>query len=291
VRLAVDGPEIWLKLECLQSIGSFKIRGAANAVRVADTAAVRQGIWTTSAGNMAQGVAAMARTLDVEAAVVAPDHAPRAKLDAIERLGGRVVLVPFERWWQAMEEGAYPGLDGLFVHPVRDPAVMAGNGTIGLEIAEELDDVDTVLVPWGGGGLTTGIASALAVRSPATRIVACEPETGAPVTASLAAGRPVEVSYTPSFVDGAGSKGLLPEVWERARPLIAGSASLSLEETAAAVRLLAERAHVVAEGAGALPVAAALSGRVEGERVVCIVSGGNIDSHRLAQILEGRVPD
>jgi threonine dehydratase len=287
----VDGSaEIWLKLECLQTIGSFKIRGAANAVRVAGSAAVRDGIWTTSAGNMAQGVAAMARTLGVEATVVAPDHAPRAKLDAIERLGGRVVLVPFDRWWRAMEEGAYDGVGGLFIHPVSDPAVMAGNGTIGLEIATELSGVDTVLVPWGGGGLTTGIASALSARSPATRVVACEPATGAPVTASLAAGRPVEVTYTPSFVDGAGGKGLLPEMWDRARPLIAGSVALSLEETAAAVRLLAERAHVVAEGAGALSVAAALSGRIEGDRIVCIVSGGNIDSDHLGVILGGGVP-
>jgi threonine dehydratase len=288
----VDGPrEVWLKLECLQPIGSFKIRGAANAVRLAEPALSADGLWTTSAGNMAQGVAWMARELGLPAVVVAPDHAPRAKLDAIERLGGRVVLVPHERWWQAMAEGGFPGLGGHFVHPVSDPAVIAGNGTIGLELAEELDAVDAVLVPWGGGGLTTGIASAFAAASPATRVIACEPETGAPVSAALAAGQPVEVPYRASFVDGAGGKGILPEMWEHARPLLAGAEAVSIADTAAAVRLLAERAHVVAEGAGALAVAAALSGRVPGERLVCIVSGGNIDPPRLAAILEGGVPD
>jgi threonine dehydratase len=282
--------EIWLKLECLQPIGSFKIRGAANAIRSAPPGAIEHGVLTTSAGNMAQGVAWIARELGVPATIVVPDHAPQAKLDAIARLGGSVIPVPFERWWQAMEEGAYPGAEGLFVHPVMDDAVMAGNGTIGLELVEQLDGIDTVLVPWGGGGLTTGIASALHELSPATGVYACEPETGAPVSASLAAGRPVPVEYTPSFVDGAGSKGLLPQMWERARPLLTGAFALRLDETAAAVRLLAERARVVAEGAGALAVAAAMSGRAGTGRIVCIVSGGNIDAVRLAAILEGRVP-
>lgn len=282
--------EIWLKLESLQPIGSFKIRGAANAIRSAPAGAVERGVLTTSAGNMAQGVAWIARELGVPATIVVPDHAPQTKLDAIARLGGAVIPVPFERWWQAMEEGSYPGVEGLFVHPVMDDAVMAGNGTIGLELVEQLDGINTVLVPWGGGGLTTGIASALHELSPATGVYACEPETGAPVSASLAAGRPVPVEYTPSFVDGAGSKGLLPPMWERARPLLAGAFALRLDETAAAVRLLAERARVVAEGAGALAVAAAMSGRAGTGRIVCIVSGGNIDTARLAAILAGNVP-
>ena len=294
VRLPVDVPEteIWLKLECLQPIGSFKIRGAANAIRRAPREAVAGGVWTTSAGNMAQGVAWMARDLGVAATVVAPDHAPRAKTDAVERLGGSVIRVPFDRWWQAMEESSYPGLAGLFVHPVNDERVMAGNGTIGLELVEQLDGIDAVLIPWGGGGLTTGIASALAQVSPTTKVYACEPETGAPVTATLAnAGVPVAADYRASFVDGSGSKALLPPMWERARALLAGAFALSLDETAAAVRLLAERAHVVAEGAGALAVAAAVSGRAGTGRIVCIVSGGNIDADRLAAILEGRTPD
>jgi threonine dehydratase len=294
LRLPVELPdsEIWLKLECLQPIGAFKIRGAANAVRQAPAGAADGGVWTTSAGNMAQGVSWMARELGVPATIVAPDHAPRAKIDAIERLGGRVILVPFDRWWQAMEEGTYPGLEGLFVHPVMDEQVMAGNGTVGLELVEQLDGIDTVLIPWGGGGLTTGIASALAALSPATKVFACEPETGAPVTATIAnGGTPVAVDYRASFVDGSGSKALLPVMWDRARDLLSGAFALSLDETAAAVRLLAERVHVVAEGAGALSVAAAVSGRAGAGRIVCIVSGGNIDAHRLAAILSGQTPD
>jgi threonine dehydratase len=296
LRLPGDGwpAEIWLKLECLQPIGSFKLRGAGNAVRTAPAEAVARGLWTTSAGNMAQGIAWMAREAGVEAVIVVPDHAPRAKLDAIERLGGRSIPVSPSRWWETMESGTYPGLDGHFVHPVRDPGVVAGNGTVGLEIAEQLEDVDAVLVPWGGGGLTIGIASALASVSPPTRVYACEPVTGAPVSAALEAGKPVPVDYRASFVDGAGSKGLLPDMWERARPLLAGAFTVTLEDAAAAVRLLAERLHVVAEGAGAL--APFVTDRYKGgtgrpTRVVCIVSGGNIDAERLAVILGGGVPD
>ncbi len=240
---------------------------------------------------MAQGVCWVARELGVPATVVAPDHAPRAKLDAVERLGGRCITVPFETWWETMETGTFPGLDGLFVHPVLDERVMAGNGVIGLELAEQLDGIDTVLVPWGGGGLTTGIASALAAVSPQTRVIACEPETGAPLAASFAAGSAVEVSYRPSFVDGAGSKALLPAMWERARELVAGAVAVPLDEAAAAVLVLATRGRVVAEGAGALALAAALAGHGGGGRVVCIVSGGNIDAHRLSAILAGTVPD
>ena len=240
---------------------------------------------------MAQGVAWAARELGVPATIVAPDHAPRTKLDAIERLGGRVVQVPYERWWQVMEEARYEDADGLFVHPVRDELVMAGNGTIGLELAEELPDADAVVVPWGGGGLFTGIASALAAVRPETRVWAAEPETAAAVGAALAAGEPREADFTPSFVDGAGARMVLPDMWERAKPLLAGAVAVSLGDTAAAVRLLAERARVVAEGAGALALAAALSGRIPGRKLVCIVSGGNIDSDRLAAILRGETPN
>lgn len=291
MRLDVEAPcEVWLKLECLQPIGSFKLRGAASAIRQAPDEARARGVWTTSAGNMAQGVAWMARALGVPATAVAPDHAPRAKLDAVERLGGRVETVPYDRWWETMEAGAYPGLDGLFVHPVLDERVMAGNGVIGLELAGRLDAIDTVLVPWGGGGLSTGIASALAAVSPSTRVVACEPQTGAALAASFAAGRPVPVDYTASFVDGAGSKALLPGMWERARELLAGAVAVPLGEAAGAVRTLATRAHVVAEGAGALALAAALAGHGGEGRVVCIVSGGSIDAERLAAILRGEIP-
>ncbi len=291
IRLEVEAPcEIWLKLECLQPIGSFKLRGATSVIRQATPDEWRDGVWTTSAGNMAQGVCWVARELGVPATVIAPDHAPRAKLDAIERLGGRTVLVPFETWWETMETGAYPGVTGLFVHPVLDERVIAGNGVIGLELVEALGELDAVLVPWGGGGLTVGIASALAAVSPATRVIACEPETGAPLAASLAAGAPVAVDYTPSFVDGAGSKALLPAMWGRARSLVSDAASVPLDDAASAVRLLALRARVVAEGAGALATAAALAGHGGGGRVACLVSGGNIDAERLAACLGGVTP-
>jgi threonine dehydratase len=241
---------------------------------------------------MAQGVAWAARELGVPATVVAPDNAPRTKLDAVARLGGRVEAVSYERWWRVMSEGRFEGADGLFVHPVQDERVQAGNGTIGLELAEDLPDADAVLVPWGGGGLFTGIASALAALRPETKVYAVQPETGAAVTAALAACGPAEApGFRPSFVDGAGARTVLPGMWERARPLLAGAVVVSLAETAGAVRLLAERAHVVAEGAGALALAAALAGRVPGGKLVCVVSGGNIDADRLAAILRGETPD
>jgi threonine dehydratase len=211
-------------------------------------------------------------------------------------MGGRIVRVPWERWWAAVESGspkeAAEDVEGYFVHPVRDVPVMAGNGTIGLELVEQLEDIDAVLIPWGGGGLTTGIASALHALSPETKVYVCEPETGAPVTAAIAnGGVPTRVDFTPSFVDGAGSGSLLPEVWEHARPLVTGAFPISLEDVASTIRLLLERGRILAEGAAALPVAAALAGRAGSGRLVCIVSGGNIDTSRLTEILAGRIPD
>lgn len=282
--------ELWLKLENLQPIGSFKIRGAVNAVRQADPDEVARGLVTASAGNMAQGVAWAAREAGVPATIVVPEEAPQTKLDAIERLGGRVIKVPHERWWRVMEEHAFPGADGVFVHPVEDEPVMAGNGTIGLEILEDLPDPDAVVIPYGGGGLTAGIASAVKALRPETTIVTVEPETGAPFAASKAAGSPQPIDYRKSFVDGAGGPVVLPKMWEIVAPLVDEALSASLEETAAAVRLLAERVRVVAEGAGALATAAALAGRAGRGQVVCVVSGGNIDASRLVTILGGETP-
>jgi threonine dehydratase len=275
---------IWLKLENLQPIGSFKLRGALSAIRAAAPAELAAGVVTASAGNMGQGVAWAARELGLRATIVAPDSAPRAKLDAIERLGGAIVPVPYEAWWQAMVDRRYEGLDGLFVHPVEDDAVMAGNGTIGLEVCEDLAAFDTVIVPWGGGGLTTGIASAVKALRPDVRVVTAEPETGAPFAAALAAGGPTAIEFQPSFVDGAGGPALLPSMWDRASGLVDEAVAVPLDEVAEAIRLLASRTRVVAEGAGALALAAAR--RREGT-TVCIVSGGNIDAAVLARILAG----
>jgi threonine dehydratase len=292
IRLDVpDAPaEIWLKLENLQPIGSFKVRGAVNAVRRAPREAIAHGVVTASAGNMAQGVAWAARELGIPATIVVPDHAPETKLRAIARLGGEVVKVPVERWFQAIEESRWDEAPGLFIHPVQDDAVMAGNGTIGLELLEDLPDLDAVIVPWGGGGLFTGIASAVRALRPEAKLYAVQPETAAALPASLEAGEPVRSDYAASFVDGAGAPFVLPRMWELARDLLDGAFTVSLDEAAAAVRLLAERARVVAEGAGALATAAALAGRGGGGTIVCIVSGGNIDAARLAAILRGETP-
>jgi len=279
--------EIYLKLEALQPIGSFKIRGATNAVRTAPDEARRAGLVTASAGNMAQGVAWAGRELGLPATIAVPDHAPQGKLDAIERLGGRVVKLPYDDWWQAIVTSRVDGVEGLFVHPVQDEAVMAGNGTIGLEIIDDLPDPDAVVIPYGGGGLTVGIASAVRALRPEIRVYTAEPATGAALAAALAAGEPVEVDYAASFVDGSGSRRVLDSMWPRVQPLVDDAFAVPIADAAAAVRLLAGRARVIAEGAGALALAAALAGRAGPGKVVCIVSGGNINLGKLSEILQG----
>jgi len=249
-------------------------------MRLADPATLERGVYTASAGNMAQGVAWNARAMGIPCAAIVPDLAPRVKLDAIERLGASIVKVPFDVWWRVLEEHRYPGMEGFFIHPVSNPAVIAGNGTIGLEILEDLPDVDQILVPFGGGGLISGIAIATLSKKPGIRILTCEVETAAPLRASLLEGSPKTIEHRPSFVDGIGGRSVLPEMWP-----------VALEEVAAAIRLLVERVRVIAEGAGACPVAAALQGSANGGKVVCVVSGGNIDPRKLARILEGTLPD
>ena len=291
VRLNVeDTPaEIYLKLENLQPIGSFKLRGAGNAMAIAGPEDLAGGVYTASAGNMAQGVAWNARRMGIECAVVVPDHAPETKLAAIERLGGKIIKVPFDDWWEVIVTHRFDGLEGIFIHPVCDPAVIAGNGTIGLEIFEDLPDVDTVIVPYGGGGLSSGIASAMHALKPEVPVFGAEVSTSAALAAAWEAGEPTEIEYSPSFVDGIGSNRVLDEMWPLVRGLLAGSVVVDLEEVAAAVRLMVERNRVVAEGAGAAATAAALSGSVEGAKIVCIVSGGNIDSETLSDILTAKM--
>ncbi|HEX3269279.1 MAG TPA: threonine/serine dehydratase [Ktedonobacterales bacterium] len=292
VRLNVDNApaEIYLKLENLQPIGSFKLRGASNAMLLASPEQLSRGVWTASAGNMAQGVAWQARRMGLACTVVGPDHAPETKIAAITRLGAKFIPIPFADWFAILSSHTYPGMDGYFVHPVSDPNVMAGNGTIGLEILEDLPDMDTILIPYGGGGLSTGIASAVRALKPDTRLYACEVETAAPLAPSLAAGAPQEVSYTATFVDGIGGPSVLPEMWPVVSKLLDGSLVMPVAAVADALRLLIERNRVVAEGAGATPVATALSGKAGSGKVVCVVSGGNIDSAKLAKILLGQLP-
>ena len=288
LRLHVEAPaEIYLKLENLQPVNSFKIRGATNAVMLAPEKARRTGLVTASAGNMAQGVAWTARELGVPATIVVPEHAPQAKLAAIERLGGRVLKLPYDDWWNAIVTSRVDGVEGLFVHPVQDPGVIAGNGTIGLEVLDDLPSPDAVVIPYGGGGLTVGIASAVKALRPGTRIFTAEPATAAALAAAFAAGKPTDVDYQASFVDGSGSRRVLDTMWPQVAPLVDEALSIPVAEVAAAVRLLAERARVIAEGAGALALAAALSGRAGSGRVVCIVSGGNINLSTLAETFNG----
>jgi threonine dehydratase len=281
-----DAPaEIYLKLENLQPIGSFKIRGAASAMARLRPEQLARGVVTASAGNMAQGVAWRARELRVPCTVIAPATAPQTKIDAIERLGGRVIKVSFDDWWTAFAQRSHPGVEGTFIHAFDDPQVMAGNGTIALEILEDLDDVAAVVIPWGGGGLTCGVASALRQLRPACKVFTAEVGTAAPLAASLAAGTPTEINYQPSWVDGIGSKAVFPQMFERARALIDDALVVDLPSVAEALRLMVTRNRVVAEGAGACPVACALSGKAGPGKIVCIISGGNIDAAKLARLL------
>ena len=274
-----------LKLECLQPIGSFKLRGAANALARADDEILKDGVYTGSAGNMAQGVAWAARRRGVPCRVIVPESAPSAKLSAIERLGATAVPVPYDAWWRVLENHGHPGERGHFIHPVADVDVIAGNGTVGLELVEDLPDVRAVLVPFGGGGLASGIATAVKALRPDVRVFAVEVETAAPFRASLAAGRPVAIRRRPSFVDGIGGSSVLEPIWPLASGLLDGSIVVSLDEIRAAIRRLVADVRVVAEGAGAAAVAAALTGEAGRGPVVAVVSGGNIDPEVLAAIL------
>jgi threonine dehydratase len=286
VRFNADAPaEIYLKLENLQPIGSFKIRGAANVMARTPRERLERGVLAASAGNMAQGVAFCARRMGIGATIVAPETAPATKIGAVERMGGRVIKVPFAEWWKTFETRSYPGVEATFIHAFDDLDVMAGNGTIGLEVLEDLPEVEAVVIPWGGGGLSCGIAAVLRARAPRVRIYAAEIESGAPLAASLAAGEPLTVEYKPSFVDGIGSKMVFASMFERAGRLLDGSLVVTLAEAARAMKLVAERNRVIVEGAAACAVAAALSGRAGSGKVAAIVSGGNIDLDKFAQIV------
>ena len=286
VRCNVDEPaSLYLKLENLQPIGSFKIRGAANVTALTPRAELDRGLLTASAGNMAQGVAFCARRLGIPATIIAPDTAPATKTLAVERMGGRVIKVPFAEWWRTFETRSYPGVNATFIHAFNDPHVMAGNGTIALELLEDLPDLEAVVIPWGGGGLSCGIAAVLRALAPKVRIYAAEVETAAPLAASFAAGEPHSVEYQPSFVDGIGSKMVFANMFEEAQKLLDGSLVVTLKEAAHAMKLVAERNRIIIEGAAACAVAAALSGRAGSGKIVAIVSGGNIDLDKFAQIV------
>ncbi len=282
-------PDVRLKLENLQPIGSFKLRGAGNAMRAMARESLGAGVWTASAGNMAQGVAWCARAMGVSCTVVVPDHAPATKAKAVERLGGHIVRRPVTEWWQLLVEHGSAEFAGRFIHPVSDPDVMAGNATIALEILEDVPDVAAIVVPYGGGGLSCGIASAVRHLAPHVKVYAAEVDTAAPLAPALAAGGPVPIAYTASFVDGIGGRSVLAEMWPLASSLLAGSFVVTLEQVAAALRLVLERNRVLAEGAGAAAVAAALTGVAGDGPVVAVVSGGNLDTGTLVRLLQGEL--
>lgn len=286
LELGAGAPDIRLKLENLQPINAYKLRGAANAVAMLSEAEKSRGVWTISAGNAGQGVAFAAAKARVPCTVVAIETAPASKLERMKALGARLVLVSYDTAWQALDARAFPGMDGTFVHPFDDHNFIAGHATMGLEILEDAPDLSAVIAAIGGGGLVVGVASAIKALKPEASVFGVEPETAAPTALSFARGSPqVFADWTPSFVDGAGGQSMFPRMWERMQGLVDGAFVVSLDETRAAMRLLAEKARVVAEGAGALSVAAALAGYAGSGPVVCVVSGGNIDLSKFCELI------
>jgi threonine dehydratase len=295
VPLSTSGsrPEVYLKLEILQPINAFKLRGAANAVALLSDEERARGVWTISAGNAGQGVAYAARAAGVPCTVVVIDKAPENKIERMRRLGAHLVKAPFDACWTAMEERRFPGVEGVFVHPFDDHGFIAGNGTIGLEILEDLPQVSSVVASIGGGGLIAGIAAAIRPQNSGVKIYGAEPETAAPLELSLRRGSPqVFDEWQASFVDGAGGKSVFPAMWERLRGQVDGSIVVTLDEIRRAMKMIAENVRVIAEGAGALAVAAALSGKAGEGPVVAVVSGGNIDLATFSRLVgdEGEEP-
>jgi threonine dehydratase len=290
IDTGTPGINLWLKLENLQPLGSFKIRAAVNAIKTIDPEKLRAGVLSPSAGNFGLGLAWAAKDFGVPVTIIAPDSAAMAKTARLEALGARVIRVPFADWWRVLQTRRFEGIDDAFFHPVADAAVIAGNATVGAEVLEDLADFDAVIVPFGGGGLISGIGSVMRRSKPNVRMFAVESEAAQPAAAALSAGRPTRVGHAPSFVDGIGSSEVLDEMWPLVRETVDQAISVSLSEVAAAVRLLAEKHKIIAEGAGAASVAAALSGRAGKGNIVCIVSGGNIDISKLATILKGEIP-
>jgi threonine dehydratase len=286
LELGPDFPDIRLKLENLQPINAYKLRGAANAVAMLSEDERKRGVWTISAGNAGQGVAYAARKAGVPSTVVAIETAPKAKLERMRALGAKLILVPYEVAWQALEARAYPGADGTFVHPFDDDNFIAGHATMGLEILEDAPDTAAVIGAIGGGGLITGVGSAIKALKPEIKIFGAEPETAAPAALSFEKGSPqVFQHWEASFVDGAGGQSMFPRMWERMKPVVDRYIVVTLEETKAAMRLMAEKARVIAEGAGALPLAAALTGKAGDGPIVAIVSGGNIDLKKFSELI------
>ena len=287
LNLGLNDPDIRLKLENLQPINAYKLRGAANAVALLSDEERKRGVWTISAGNAGQGVAYAARQAGVPCSVVAIETAPTSKLDRMRALGAKLILVPYDVAWNALEERSYPGAEGTFVHPFDDQNFITGHGTMGLEILEDAPDTAVVICAIGGGGLITGVGSAVKALKPDIKVYGAEPETAAPAALSFSMGSPqVFKDWKPTFVDGAGGQSVFPRMWERMKPVVDDFFVVSLEETKLAMRLMAEKARVISEGAGALPLAAAMTGKAGPGPIVAIVSGGNIDLKKFCELIE-----
>jgi len=286
LELGPEFPDIRLKLENLQPINAYKLRGAANAVAMLPQADRKRGVWTISAGNAGQGVAYAARAAGMPCTVVVVETAPKSKLERMKTLGATLIPVPYEVAWKALDERSFPGVGGTFIHPFDDDDFIAGHGTMGLEILEDAPDLAAVIASIGGGGLITGVASAIKALRPEIKVFGVEPETAAPAALSFEKGSPqVFPNWKSSFVDGAGGQSMFPRMWERMKPVVDGFIVVTLEETKNAMRLLAEKTRVIAEGAGALPVAAALSGKAGKGPIVAIISGGNIDLQKFCELI------
>jgi threonine dehydratase len=286
LELGRDFPDIRLKLENLQPINAYKLRGAANAVAMLPEADRKRGVWTISAGNAGQGVAYAARQAGVPCSVVAIETAPESKLQRMRALGARLFLVSYDVAWKTLDDRAFPGVEGTFIHPFDDDNFIAGHGTMGLEILEDVPEVNAVIASIGGGGLITGVGSAIKALKPETKIFGVEPETAAPAALSFAKGSPqVFENWRASFVDGAGGQSMFPRMWERMKPVVDGYFVVTLEDTKKAMRLMAEKVRIVSEGAGALPLAAALAGKAGNGPIVAVVSGGNIDLTKFFELI------
>jgi threonine dehydratase len=286
LELGPEYPHIRLKLENLQPINAYKLRGAANAVGLLSDSERQRGVWTISAGNAGQGVAYAAREAGVPCSVVVVETAPKSKLERMRALGAKLFPVPYHVAWKALEERSFPEVEGIFIHPFDDHNFITGHGTMGLEILEDAPDVAAVIASIGGGGLITGVASAIKALRPEVKIFGVEPETAAPAALSFEKGSPqVFANWKASFVDGAGGQSMFPRMWDRMKPVVDGYLVVTLEQTKSAMRLMAEKARVISEGAGALPLAAALSGRAGKGPIVAIVSGGNIDLNKFYELI------
>jgi threonine dehydratase len=286
LELGPEFPDIRLKLENLQPINAYKLRGAANAVALLSEEERKRGVWTISAGNAGQGVAYAARETGVPCAVVVVETAPKSKLERMKALGAKLIPVPYEVAWKALEDRSFPGADGTFIHPFDDDNFITGHATMGLEILEDAPDTAAVIASIGGGGLITGVGSAIKALKPEIKVFGVEPETAAPAALSFEKGSPQAFpNWKASFVDGAGGQSMFPRMWERMKPVVDNYFIVTLEETKNAMRLMAEKARIISEGAGALPLAAALSGRAGKGPIIAIVSGGNIDLNKFCELI------